>query len=82
MGKPGQDPASVTFDACQQLMSSKADILIIDTAGRLQTKENLMKELEKIKRIVTKQLPNYKICTLLTVDSMLGQKLILPSKNI
>lgn len=73
MGKPGQDPASVTFEACEQLKASGSDVLIIDTAGRLQTKENLMKELEKIKRIVNKQLPNYKICTLLTVDSMLGQ---------
>lgn len=73
MGKPGQDPASVTFDACEKLKNEGRDVLIIDTAGRLQTKDNLMKELEKIKRIVTKQLPNYKICTLLTVDSMLGQ---------
>jgi len=73
MGKPGQDPAAVTFNACEQLKASKSDILIIDTAGRLQTKDNLMKELEKIKRIVTKQLPDYTVCTLLTVDSMLGQ---------
>lgn len=73
MGKPGQDPASVTFDACTQFKATQSDILIIDTAGRLQTKDNLMKELEKIKRTVTRLLPDYKICTLLTVDSMLGQ---------
>ena len=47
--------------------------MIIDTAGRLQTKENLMKELEKIKRIIQKQLPNYDLCTILTIDAMLGQ---------
>jgi len=73
MGKPGQEPASVTFDACEAFKKNNADILIIDTAGRLQTKENLMKELEKIKKIVQRQLPNYSICTLLTVDAMLGQ---------
>lgn len=72
-GKPNQDAASVVFDACDQLKKQQADILIIDTAGRLQTKENLMHELEKIKRIIVKQLPNHTICTLLTVDAMLGQ---------
>lgn len=73
MGKPGQDPASVTFDACQEFKKSHADILIVDTAGRLQNKEHLMKELEKIKRIITAQLPNHTICTILTIDAMLGQ---------
>ncbi len=72
-GKTNQDPASVTFDACEKFKQESFDRLIIDTAGRLQTKENLMKELEKIKRIITKQLPNHKICTLLTIDAMLGQ---------
>ncbi len=72
-GKPNQDSASVVFDACDQFKKQQADILIIDTAGRLQTKENLMHELEKIKRIIIKQLPSYTICTLLTIDSMLGQ---------
>ena len=72
-GKPNQDAASVVFDACDQFKKQQADILIIDTAGRLQTKENLMHELEKIKRIIVKQLPNHTICTLLTIDSMLGQ---------
>lgn len=72
-GKQGQEPASVTFDACEAFKKNNADILIIDTAGRLQTKENLMRELEKIKKIVQKQLPNHAVCTLLTVDAMLGQ---------
>jgi fused signal recognition particle receptor len=48
-------------------------VVIFDTAGRLQTKTNLMKELEKIKKILAKQLPNKSICTLLTIDAMLGQ---------
>lgn len=73
IGKPNQDPASVTFDACEEFKNKDFDTLIIDTAGRLQTKENLMKELEKIKRIIAKQLPDHSVCTLLTVDSMLGQ---------
>ena len=73
IGKANQDPASVTFDACEQFKEKKFDRLIIDTAGRLQTKENLMKELEKIKKIVARQLPNHQICTLLTIDAMLGQ---------
>lgn len=72
-GKQNQDPASVTFDACERFKQDNFDRLIIDTAGRLQTKENLMKELEKIKKIVAKQLPNHQVCTLLTIDAMLGQ---------
>ena len=73
IGKPNQDPASVTFDACEIFKKQQFDTLIIDTAGRLQTKDSLMKELEKIKRIISKQLPSHTICTLLTVDAMLGQ---------
>lgn len=73
MGNEKQDPASVVFTACQKYMAEEYDILIIDTAGRLQTKTNLMKELEKIGTIIHKQLPEKKISTLLTVDAMLGQ---------
>lgn len=73
IGKHNQDPAAVTFDACEKFKKEKYDYLIIDTAGRLQTKDNLMKELEKIKRIIAKQLPDYGIQTLITIDAMLGQ---------
>lgn len=73
IGKQNQDPAAVTFDACEKFKKENYDYLIIDTAGRLQTKDNLMKELEKIKRIIAKQLPDHQICTLLTIDAMLGQ---------
>lgn len=73
VGTANQDPASVVFAACEQYKNGEFDALIIDTAGRLQTKVNLMKELEKIKKIITRQLPNHTICTLLTVDAMLGQ---------
>jgi len=72
-GKEGQDPASVVFAGCEQFKAQNFDALIIDTAGRLQTKTNLMKELEKIRKIIGRQLPDQTICTLLTIDAMLGQ---------
>jgi fused signal recognition particle receptor len=73
IGKDAQDPASVIFDACKKFQDDGYDHLIIDTAGRLQTKINLMRELEKIERIVGKQLPNTPHQTWLTIDAMLGQ---------
>jgi fused signal recognition particle receptor len=72
-GAQGQDPASVIFAGCTKFKQDKYDTLIIDTAGRLHTKINLMHELSKIKKVIAKQLPNESICTLLTIDSMLGQ---------
>ena len=67
IGKENQDPASVIFTACQQFKNNGYDVLIIDTAGRLQTKTNLMKELEKIRRILSQQLPEKRLprCLLL-----------------
>lgn len=73
LGQSGQDPASVVFAGCKRFKDEEYDQLIIDTAGRLQTKINLMRELEKIKRVIAKQLPDKKIATLLTIDAMLGQ---------
>lgn len=73
VGKDGQDPAAVIFDACTAFKNGGFDSLIIDTAGRLQTKVNLMKELEKISKVVKRQLPERSIVTWLTVDAMLGQ---------
>ena len=72
-GKDGQDPASVIFQGCETFTKNNYDILIVDTAGRLQTKANLMNELAKIKRTLAKQLPNLSVITLLTIDAMLGQ---------
>ncbi|MGE4168857.1 MAG: signal recognition particle-docking protein FtsY [Candidatus Babeliales bacterium] len=72
-GSQAKDPGAVVFEACSQYKQKAYDTLIIDTAGRLQTKVNLMQELAKLKRIIQKQLPEAKICTLLTVDAMLGQ---------
>jgi fused signal recognition particle receptor len=73
LGNPNQDPASVVFTGCEKFKQESYDALVIDTAGRLHTKTNLMNELAKIKRIITKQLPNQQVTTLLTIDSMLGQ---------
>ncbi|MCX5921914.1 MAG: signal recognition particle-docking protein FtsY [Candidatus Dependentiae bacterium] len=73
VGNPNQDPASVVFTGCTKFKNEQFDTLIVDTAGRLQTKTNLMKELEKIRNVIGKQLPHHNVCALLTVDSMLGQ---------
>lgn len=73
IGTENQDPASVVFAGMQKYKAGNYDAVIIDTAGRLQTKINLMKELEKIKRVIATQIPDQKISTLLTIDSMLGQ---------
>lgn len=72
-GNEGQDPASVVFAGCERFKQEPFDIMIIDTAGRLQTKTNLMRELEKIKKIIARQLPDTQLITLLTIDGMLGQ---------
>jgi fused signal recognition particle receptor len=73
-GLAQQDPSAVVYQACAEYKKDNVyDRLIIDTAGRLQTKSHLMKELEKIHRTIAKQLPDKKITTLLVIDSMLGQ---------
>ncbi len=72
-GLPQQDPSAVVYQACTEYKQGSYSKLIIDTAGRLQTKTHLMKELEKIHRTINKQLPESKITTLLIIDSMLGQ---------
>ena len=69
----GQDPASVIFDGCKRFEEGHYDQLIIDTAGRLQSKINLMRELEKVKKVVERKLPNKRVATLLVVDAMIGQ---------
>ena len=61
------------YDGCKKFIDESFDCLVIDTAGRLQTKTNLMRELEKIKRTVQKQLPAEQITTWLIIDAMLGQ---------
>jgi len=72
-GQEGSDPASVIFDAMHAARARKCDILICDTAGRLNNKKNLMNELEKIDRIISKELPDYKRETLIVLDATTGQ---------
>lgn len=72
-GKEGQDPASIVFAGCQRFKKERYDKVIIDTAGRLHTKVNLMHELAKIKRVIAKQISDELIATILIIDSMLGQ---------
>jgi fused signal recognition particle receptor len=78
---PGADPGAVVFDAMRASQESrKADLLIVDTAGRLQTKYNLMKELEKIKSVAGKQVHRAPHEVLLVIDGSTGQNAILQAK--
>ncbi len=76
----GSDPAAVAFDALAAAIARKSDVLIIDTAGRLQTKTHLMQELEKIKRVLKKQCPEAPHETLLVIDATIGQNAIEQAK--
>jgi fused signal recognition particle receptor len=71
--KEGQDPGSVAFDTVAKGLETGADVILIDTAGRLHTQDNLMAELTKIRRVIAKQLDGAPHETLLTVDSTTGQ---------
>ncbi len=75
VANPGQntDPAAVVFDAIAAAQSRSTELLLVDTAGRLQNKKNLMDELSKIRRIVDKKAPDAKVESLLVLDSTLGQ---------
>ncbi|WP_420127674.1 signal recognition particle-docking protein FtsY [Longimicrobium sp.] len=70
---PGRDPAAVAFDAMEQAQAKEVDVLIIDTAGRLHTQNDLMKELEKVQRVVAKKLDGAPHETLIVLDSTVGQ---------
>ena len=72
----GSDPAAVVFDAVKAAKARKMDVLIIDTAGRLQTKSNLMNELEKINRVIGREIPGAPHETLLVLDATTGQNAI------
>jgi fused signal recognition particle receptor len=71
--KEGADPAAVVFDACSAAKARGTDILIIDTAGRLQNKSNLMKELEKIHRVIDREIPDAPHEVILVLDATTGQ---------
>jgi fused signal recognition particle receptor len=75
IANPGKntDPAAVVFDAIAAAVSRETELLLVDTAGRLQNKKNLMEELSKIRRIIHKKAPNAKVESLLVLDATLGQ---------
>ena len=77
----GSDPASVAFDTVQSGISKNADIIIIDTAGRLHNKAHLMEELSKIKRVITKQIPEAPHEVLLVLDGSTGQNAVEQAKQ-
>lgn len=72
----GADPAAVAFDACSAAVARGADVVLIDTAGRLQTKVNLMEELKKISRVVKKVIPDAPHETFLVLDATTGQNAV------
>lgn len=80
-GAEGGDPASVVFDALKQARENNTDVLIIDTAGRLQNKVNLMRELEKINRIIQREVPDGPHETLLVIDATTGQNGVSQAKE-
>ena len=76
----GSDPAAVVFDSLSAAKSRKTDVLIVDTAGRMHTKTNLMEELKKIRRIIQRELPEAPQETLLVLDAVTGQNAIHQAK--
>ena len=80
-GNAGGDPAAVVFDAVERAKTEQADVLLVDTAGRLQNKVNLMKELEKIKRVIQREIPDAPHEVLLVVDATTGQNAMTQAKQ-
>ncbi|MCC8180764.1 MAG: signal recognition particle-docking protein FtsY [Planctomycetes bacterium] len=76
----GADPAAVVFDACEAAVARKADYVIVDTAGRIHTKANLMQQLEKIHRVAAKKIPGAPHEVLLVLDATTGQNALSQAK--
>jgi fused signal recognition particle receptor len=74
--KEGADPSAVAFDACKAAVARGSDILLIDTAGRLHTKVNLMEEMKKIRRVIEREIPGAPHETLLVLDAATGQNAV------
>lgn len=79
--QPDADPSAVVFDAVKAAQQRQVDFVIVDTAGRLHTKFNLMEELQKIKRVAQKSNPEARIVSLLVLDATTGQNAILQAKS-
>ena len=72
----GADPAAVVYDAAQSLKSKKGDVLLVDTAGRLHNKKNLMEELKKISRVIDRELPDATVLNYIVLDATTGQNAV------
>ena len=77
----GSDPAAVVYDAIAAAKARKTDLIIVDTAGRLHNKQNLMNELSKIRRIISRELPDADVETLLVIDATTGQNGLLQARS-
>ncbi|MEP6766103.1 MAG: signal recognition particle-docking protein FtsY [Gemmatimonadaceae bacterium] len=80
-GTPGTDPAAVAFDAVDAGISRNVDVIIIDTAGRLHTSDNLMTELRKVNRVITKRMPSAPHEVLLVLDGTIGQNALVQART-
>jgi len=80
-GKPNSDPASVAFDGAKKARENNVDLLIVDTAGRLQNKVNLMNELAKISRVISKEIPDSPHEVFLIIDATTGQNGVMQAKQ-
>lgn len=80
-GKDGADPSAVIYDACNAAKARKTDILLIDTAGRLHNKKNLMEELRKMNRVIDREFPEAKRETLVVLDGTTGQNALNQAKE-
>ncbi|MEJ2471672.1 MAG: signal recognition particle-docking protein FtsY [Desulfuromonadales bacterium] len=76
----GSDPGAVAFDAVKAALARKADVLILDTAGRLHTKANLMEELKKVRRVIGREIPGAPHETLLVLDATTGQNALIQAR--
>lgn len=79
--KEGSDPSAVAFDTVKAAVSRNADVVIIDTAGRLHTKENLMKQLEKMRRVISKVIPDAPHRVVLVLDATNGQNALIQAEE-
>ena len=79
-GQPDSDPGAVAYDAIQSALARKYDVVLVDTAGRLHTRYNLMEELKKVHRVVGKALPGAPHSVLIVLDATTGQNALLQAK--
>jgi fused signal recognition particle receptor len=79
-GREGADAAAVAFDGLESALARRADVLLVDTAGRLHTKSNLMEELAKVRRVLEKRLPGAPHEVLLVLDATTGQNAVQQAK--